>query len=90
MSRLARYYGGSSTGLAFMPHSELLATALEAARAADDVVRHYYQRNLRITINADKSPVTEAEWFLEETGCRWLPKPFRLKDLLKVAGEMLG
>ena len=33
---------------------------------------------------------TEAERFLEETGCRWLPKPFRLKDLLKVAGEMLA
>ena len=33
---------------------------------------------------------TEAERFLEETGCRWLPKPFRLKDLLKVAGQMLG
>ena len=44
-----------------MPHSELLATALEAARAADDVVRHYYQRNLKITIKADKSPVTEAD-----------------------------
>jgi histidinol-phosphatase len=44
-----------------MPHSEFLATALEAARAADDVVRHYYQRNLKITIKADKSPVTEAD-----------------------------
>jgi two-component system NtrC family sensor kinase len=33
---------------------------------------------------------TEAERFLEETGCRWLPKPFRLKDLLRVATEMLG
>src|SRR5688572_22165659 len=33
---------------------------------------------------------TEAERFLEETGCRWLPKPFRLKDLLKVASEILG
>jgi signal transduction histidine kinase len=33
---------------------------------------------------------TEAERFLEETGCRWLPKPFRLKDLLRVAGEMLA
>jgi signal transduction histidine kinase len=33
---------------------------------------------------------TEAERFLEETGCRWLPKPFRLKDLLKVAAQMLG
>ena len=33
---------------------------------------------------------TEAERFLEETGCRWLPKPFRLKDLLRVASEMLA
>jgi signal transduction histidine kinase len=33
---------------------------------------------------------TDAERFLEETGCRWLPKPFRLKDLLKVASEILG
>ena len=33
---------------------------------------------------------TEAERFLEETGCRWLPKPFRLKDLLRVASEVLG
>jgi CheY-like chemotaxis protein len=33
---------------------------------------------------------TDAERFLEDTGCRWLPKPFRLKDLLRVAGEMIG
>jgi CheY-like chemotaxis protein len=33
---------------------------------------------------------TEAERFLEETGCRWLPKPFRLKDLLRLAGEIVG
>jgi two-component system cell cycle sensor histidine kinase/response regulator CckA len=33
---------------------------------------------------------TEAERFLEETSCRWLAKPFRLKDLLRVAGEMLA
>ena len=33
---------------------------------------------------------TEAERFLEETGCRWLAKPFRLKDLLRVAREMLA
>jgi histidinol-phosphatase len=44
-----------------MPHSELLAVALDAARAAEEIVRHYYQRNLRITIKADKSPVTEAD-----------------------------
>ncbi len=32
---------------------------------------------------------TDAERFLEETGCQWLAKPFRLKDLLRVAREML-
>ena len=33
---------------------------------------------------------TEAERFLEETNCRWLAKPFRLKDLLRTAREVLG
>jgi two-component system cell cycle sensor histidine kinase/response regulator CckA len=32
---------------------------------------------------------TDAERFLEETSCRWLAKPFRLRDLLRVAQEML-
>jgi two-component system NtrC family sensor kinase len=33
---------------------------------------------------------TEAEAFLEETGCRWLAKPFRLGDLLRVVREGLS
>jgi signal transduction histidine kinase len=33
---------------------------------------------------------TEAERFLEESGCRWLAKPFRLGDLLRVAREALA
>ena len=33
---------------------------------------------------------TEAERFLDETGCRWLAKPFRLKDLLRTARDMLS
>jgi CheY-like chemotaxis protein len=33
---------------------------------------------------------TEAERFLEESGCRWLSKPFRLKDLLRSASDLLG
>jgi two-component system NtrC family sensor kinase len=32
---------------------------------------------------------TDAERFLEETGCRWLAKPFRLKDLLHSAAELI-
>ena len=31
---------------------------------------------------------TEAERFLEESGCQWLAKPFRLKDLLRLAREL--
>ncbi|NJD33145.1 MAG: inositol-phosphate phosphatase [Gammaproteobacteria bacterium] len=50
-----------------MPQSPFLATALEAARAAADVVRHYYQSNLAITIKADKSPVTVADVETEKT-----------------------
>jgi CheY-like chemotaxis protein len=33
---------------------------------------------------------TEAERFLEETRCRWVPKPFRLRDLVRAAREALG
>ena len=32
---------------------------------------------------------TDAERFLEESGCRWLAKPFRLRDLLRVARELV-
>jgi PAS domain S-box-containing protein len=32
---------------------------------------------------------TDAERFLEESGCRWLAKPFRLKDLLRAATETI-
>jgi two-component system NtrC family sensor kinase len=31
---------------------------------------------------------TDAERFLEESGCHWLAKPFRLKDLLRLARDM--
>lgn len=33
---------------------------------------------------------TDAERFLEESGCRWLAKPFRLRDLLRSASELLA
>ena len=33
---------------------------------------------------------TEAERFLEATGCRWLAKPFRLVDLLRTVREVLA
>jgi two-component system NtrC family sensor kinase len=33
---------------------------------------------------------TDAEAFLEESGCRWLAKPFRLGDLLRAVRDVLG
>jgi histidinol-phosphatase len=42
-------------------HSPFLTAALDAARAGADVIRRYYQRNLQVTLKADKSPVTQAD-----------------------------
>jgi DNA-binding response OmpR family regulator len=33
---------------------------------------------------------TDAEEFLEESGCRWLAKPFRLGDLLRTVRDVLA
>jgi len=33
---------------------------------------------------------TDAETFLEESGCRWLAKPFRLGDLLRAVSATIG
>ena len=44
-----------------MNPSSFLSTAIDAAHAAADVIKRYYQRNLEVTIKADKSPVTQAD-----------------------------
>ena len=49
-----------------MPSPELQA-ALEAARAAAEVIRGYYQRNLEVRTKADLTPVTEADVRAEQT-----------------------
>lgn len=58
-------------------HSKELAAALEAARAAADVIRAFYQQHLRIETKADESPVTEAdvraEQVIRETLSRHFP-----------------
>jgi histidinol-phosphatase len=46
--------------------SNELKAALEAARAAADVIRGFYQRNVKIEVKADKTPVTEADVRSEE------------------------
>ena len=59
-----------------MSHSIFLSTALEAAAAAADVIRHYYQRNLTVDIKADKSPVTAADVEAEQAIHRILSARF--------------
>lgn len=48
-----------------MPSLELQA-ALDAAQAAAQVIRAYYQRGVRVQMKADESPVTEADVKAEE------------------------
>ena len=59
-----------------MSHSPFLATALEAAAAAAQVVRRHYQSNLAVTFKADKSPVTEADVETERTIRRIIAERF--------------
>ena len=49
-----------------MPSQELNA-ALDAAKAAAEVIRSYYRRNLTIRTKEDRTPVTEADIRAEET-----------------------
>jgi histidinol-phosphatase len=48
-------------------NSSELDAALDAARAAAEVIRGFYQRNVKIEVKADKTPVTEADVRSEET-----------------------
>jgi len=58
-----------------MPSAELNA-ALDAARAAAEVIRGFYQRNVKIEVKADKTPVTEADVRSEEAIRDLLAKRF--------------
>lgn len=46
--------------------SEMLQTALEAARAAADISRRYYAGNFTVTTKADLTPVTQADLECEQ------------------------
>jgi len=62
-----------------MPTSELsneLKAALDAARAAAEVIRGFYQRNVKIEVKEDKTPVTEADVRSEEAIRDLLSKRF--------------
>ncbi len=56
--------------------SKELVAALDAANAAAEVIRGFYQRNVRIEVKADKTPVTEADVRSEEAIRELLTKRF--------------
>jgi len=56
--------------------SKELTTALEAARAAAEVIRPYYQKNPSVRLKPDDSPVTEADVRAEEVIRATLEKAF--------------
>jgi len=56
--------------------SNELKAALDAARAAAEVIRGFYQRNVKIEVKADKTPVTEADVRSEEAIRELLSKRF--------------
>jgi signal transduction histidine kinase/CheY-like chemotaxis protein len=65
-----------------MPRVDGMAFYRMLERDAPDLAR-------RILFVTGDVAGTEAERFLDDTGCRWLAKPFRLKDLLRTARDML-
>ena len=44
-----------------MDRSRYLKVALDAARAAAEIIRHYYRESVEVTIKADRTPVTKAD-----------------------------
>ncbi len=44
-----------------MHRSSYLSTAIEAAKAAADVILHYYEKNVDVQIKKDQTPVTVAD-----------------------------
>ncbi len=66
-----------------MPRLDGKAFFHRLAGAAPDLSKHV------IFVTGDVAG-TDAERFLNESGCRWLAKPFRLGDLLRVVKEGLS
>jgi two-component system NtrC family sensor kinase len=66
-----------------MPRVDGKAFYRAVSRIAPDLARRV------IFVTGDVAG-TDAERFLEESGCRWLPKPFRLAELLRAVRESLG
>jgi histidinol-phosphatase len=44
-----------------MPYSQFLQTAIRAARAGEEIIRHYYRGDIGVRLKEDRTPVTVAD-----------------------------
>jgi histidinol-phosphatase len=59
-----------------MERSRYLQVALDAARAAAEVIRHYYRSSMEVSVKADATPVTRADIEAEEVIRRAISSTF--------------
>ncbi len=69
---------------------DLKMPRMDGMRFYRALAEQYPEMTSRILFVTGDVIATDAERFLAESGCRWLPKPFRLGDLLRVAREVLA
>ena len=66
-----------------MPKVDGMAFYTEVSRSMPNVAK-------RLVFVTGDVAGSDAERFLEDSGCRWIAKPFRLRDLVRVARETLA
>jgi len=59
-----------------MPHSQFLQTAIQAARAGEEIIEHYYRGHIDVRLKADRTPVTVADIETEQAIKRILQTAF--------------
>ena len=70
--------------------TEIAYLASLTAEGARDAVERFLSFDVPVIFVTGDVAGTDAERFLEDTGCRWLAKPFRLGDLLRAVRDTLA
>ena len=69
--------------------SDLKMPHMDGIQLFDALGTTYPEMSARIMFVTGDVVGTDAERFLAESGCRWLAKPFRLNELLRIARELI-
>jgi len=70
--------------------SDLKMPRMDGIQLFEALREHHPEMAGRIMFVTGDVIGTDAERFLKASGCRWLAKPFRLAELLRLAREVLG